>query len=173
MVCHFEGRGEDDVGERMRRGHRQGLVMLSSSLAIGIVAVVVGTSASRPTGMILTQLNADQPFPASSRRRWPDSSEARGARPRGNSLPGRGRWPATQETACPVTRLLRCGFPRLPPTLCLAPRRSRSMMDRSHRWGVRDLQQQSWHQLPDPPTSVRAVSRLMCSLQSAGSASRQ
>jgi hypothetical protein len=41
--------GEDDVGERMRRGHRQGLVMLSSLLAIGIVAVVIGTSASRPT----------------------------------------------------------------------------------------------------------------------------
>ena len=38
-----------NVGERMRRGHRQGLVMLSSLLAIGIVAVVIGTSASRPT----------------------------------------------------------------------------------------------------------------------------
>jgi Beta-lactamase enzyme family len=49
MVCHFEWRGEDDVGERMRRGHRQGLVMLSSLLAVGIVAVVIGTSASRPT----------------------------------------------------------------------------------------------------------------------------
>ena len=48
MVCHVQWRGEDDVGERMRRGHRQGLVMLSSLLAIGIVAVVIGTSASRP-----------------------------------------------------------------------------------------------------------------------------
>jgi hypothetical protein len=49
MVCHFEWRAEDDVGERMRRGHRQGLLMQSSVLAIGIVAMVIGTSASRPT----------------------------------------------------------------------------------------------------------------------------
>ena len=51
MVCRctLNDGARMNVGERMRRGHRQGLVMLSSLLAIGIVAVVIGTSASRPT----------------------------------------------------------------------------------------------------------------------------